>query len=116
MLMLMLYRLLIMLADVGALLVPLLNAIAGPVIVPLLTSAVMWALNTYWTWLGKQSNGLKQIVVAGLGIMIGFLGPHFGLDVTSAQGFVGSAVALIIFKIGHAKGTATVSAPPTYTK
>lgn len=81
----------------------ILNALATPVIIPLVTSAVVWVLNTYTTAVAKLPDVVKQALVVVVGIGLGWAGQHFGLDITSAEGFAGSLVALGIFQLGKAK-------------
>jgi hypothetical protein len=84
-------------------LISTLNALAGPVIVPLLTSGIVWGLNTYTTAVAKLANPLKQGLVIVVGFGLGYVGQRFHLDVTTAQGFAGSLVALGVFQLGKAK-------------
>lgn len=86
-----------------AFLLDLVNAIASPVLVPLVTSGIVWVLNTYTTVVAKLANPLKQLLVVVVGVLLGYAGQTFGLDVTSAQGFASSLVALGIYQIGKAK-------------
>lgn len=80
-----------------------LNAAAGPVIVPLVTSGIVWVLNTYTTAVAKLANPLKQALVIAVGMGLGYLGSKFGLDITTAGGFASSLVALGIYQIGKSK-------------
>lgn len=80
-----------------------LSAIASPVLVPLVTSLVMFALNTWTRLVGGLPNPVKQLLVMIIGLLVGWVGQRFGLDVTTAQGFAGSLVALGIFQLGKTK-------------
>lgn len=84
-----------------------LNAIAGPVLLPLVTSAVVWALNQKAKLIASWPDWAKQGFVVVTGVVLGYLGPKFGLDISSAEGFAGSLVALGIFQLGKAKGAAS---------
>lgn len=88
---------------VPAFLLDLVNALASPVLVPLVTSGVVWALNTYTTTVAKLANPLKQLLVVVVGVLLGYLGQRLGLDITSAGGFASSLVALGIFQLGKTK-------------
>jgi hypothetical protein len=81
----------------------ILNALAGPVIVPLLTSGFVFVLTKYTTFVANLANPLKQVLVVVVGVLLGYVGQHFGLDVTTAQGFAASLVALGVFQLGKAK-------------
>lgn len=83
--------------------VDLLNAIATPVLLPLVTSGVVWVLNTYTTLVAKLPNPVKQGLVIVVGVLLGYVGSLLNLDVSSAEGFAASLVALGIYQIGKGK-------------
>jgi hypothetical protein len=89
-----------------AVLLDLVNAIASPILVPLLTSGIVYVLNTYTTAVARLANPLKQLLVVTVGVLLGYVGQHFGLDITTAGGFASSLVALGIFQLGKAKAPA----------
>lgn len=95
----------LLLLALPALLLDLVNAIATPVLVPLVTSGVFWLMNTYTSFVAKRSDGVKRVLVIVVGTLLGWVGQHYGLDVTSAEGFAGSLVAIGIFQLGKAKRT-----------
>jgi len=79
----------------------------SPVLVPLVTSGLMWVLNTYTKLVGGLANPIKQIVVVILGTALGWIGAQLGLDVTTVEGLASGLVALGIYQIGKTKVVTT---------
>jgi hypothetical protein len=77
-----------------------------PTLLPLLVSAITWVLNTYWTWMAKLNNTLKQVLIVVVPTAILYGLQKLGLDVSSVQGFASSLVALGIYQLGKNKGAA----------
>jgi len=87
-------------------LIDVLNAIAGPVLLPLATSGIFWLLNTYAKLVANLPNPVKQTLIVVVGVVLGTVGPMLHLDVTSAEGFAASLVALGIYQLGKKKAVA----------
>ena len=82
----------------------LLNALA-PVLIPLLTSGIVWLLNQKDRLIAPWPNWAKQLVVMALATALAAGGQALGIDVTTPEGVAVGLVALGIFQLG--KGTAT---------
>lgn len=84
--------------------VPSILAGLAPIAVTLITSLLTFVLNKVTGLIAKWPNMAKNAFVVVTGALLAFVGQKFGLDVTTAQGFAGSLVAIAVFHFGKAGG------------